>query len=147
MQKTIDIESLGFDEGAHVIIKHALKSVKVDQSLKIQASSKAIGTQLQSWCRDQGHDFKTISHSSGVFQITKKEIAEARWKKAERAGATHNQKDGAVKESPKTHWGLAARGAIVESGTPDFFFGLNHKSQLWADNLLEMYNQAVQWVQ
>jgi hypothetical protein len=42
---------------------------------------------------------------------------------------------------------MAARGAIVEAGTPEFDFLLVHKGEVWADDAARLYAQAVaaQW--
>jgi hypothetical protein len=42
---------------------------------------------------------------------------------------------------------LAARGARIEAGGPEFFFVLNSKEQVWADGLSRLYAQAAaaQW--
>ncbi len=44
-------------------------------------------------------------------------------------------------------YGLAARGATVEAGAPEYAFRLNKKHEVWADNAAELYAQAVaaQW--
>src|SRR5690606_30628544 len=43
--------------------------------------------------------------------------------------------------------GLAARGAQVEIGSPEFQFRLNKKEEVWSSNAAELYQQAVnaQW--
>jgi hypothetical protein len=45
------------------------------------------------------------------------------------------------------HWGLAARGARVEAGAPEFYFTLNQKEQVWAESVPRLYAQAAaaQW--
>jgi hypothetical protein len=42
---------------------------------------------------------------------------------------------------------LAARGATVEAGGPEFYFGLSSKEVVWADNVPRLYAQAAaaQW--
>ena len=44
-------------------------------------------------------------------------------------------------------WGLAARGAVVELGTPEFDCDLNDKDELWSDDLPRIYAKALaaQW--
>ena len=53
----------------------------------------------------------------------------------------------AVAEHPPRSWGLAARGATIEAGTPEFDFQLTDKIEVWADDAARIYEQAVaaQW--
>lgn len=53
---------------------------------------------------------------------------------------------GEVPDHP-THRSMAPRGADVEGDTPDMGYILNTKSQVWAENVAELYEEAVarQW--
>ena len=53
---------------------------------------------------------------------------------------------GVVPEEP-VHRAMAARGADVDPDTPDMGYILNRKSDIWADNATELYEEAVarQW--
>ncbi|MDE2158110.1 MAG: ferritin-like domain-containing protein, partial [Burkholderiales bacterium] len=44
-------------------------------------------------------------------------------------------------------WGVAARGALVEAGAPEFHFPLSDKASLWAEDAARLYAAAVaaQW--
>lgn len=52
-----------------------------------------------------------------------------------------------IAESSDPAWGLAPRGAAVESGGPRFGFTLTEKRQVWAEELSTIYRQATsnQW--
>ncbi len=52
-----------------------------------------------------------------------------------------------VAEHPPRSWGLAARGATIEAGTPEFDFQLADKVEVWSDDAARIYQQAVaaQW--
>jgi hypothetical protein len=52
-----------------------------------------------------------------------------------------------VAEHPPRSWGLAARGSIIEAGTPEFDFALTDKLDVWSDDAARIYQQAVaaQW--
>jgi ribonucleotide reductase beta subunit family protein with ferritin-like domain len=54
---------------------------------------------------------------------------------------------GAVAEQAQASWGLAARGATVEAGSPAMHFRLDQKIDVWADSAADLYAQAVaaQW--
>jgi hypothetical protein len=47
-----------------------------------------------------------------------------RWSGAERAGSPDSAAPQAIADHAPQRWGLAARGALVESGSPDFAFPL-----------------------
>lgn len=67
----------------------------------------------------------------------------ARWHGAERAGSATGVPD----PHPPGTWGLAARGATVEAGVPDFGFPLDSRLELWAPEASRLYAQAAasQW--
>ncbi len=54
---------------------------------------------------------------------------------------------GAVLDRPPQRWGLAARGALVESGAPEFHFPLADKTEVWSADAVRLYAQAAaaQW--
>jgi hypothetical protein len=66
---------------------------------------------------------------------------------AEPAGRADPALPGAVVNMPPLRWGLAARGARVERGTPEFDFPIAEKDTVWADEAGRIYAQAVaaQW--
>jgi hypothetical protein len=66
---------------------------------------------------------------------------------SERAGDADRTHPGAIVEHPPQTWGLAARGASVEAGAPEFDFRLIHKADVWADDAARIYEQAAaaQW--
>jgi hypothetical protein len=79
--------------------------------------------------------------------VTRGPWAESRWRDAMATG--HSQL--AAGEQPAAvadpSWGLAARGATVEAGSPAFGFSLRTRDEIWADTAGELYRQAAagQW--
>jgi hypothetical protein len=73
--------------------------------------------------------------------------AGGRWRGAAAAGGSDPREPGAVVERPPARWGLAARGAFVEAGGPEFHFRLDSKAEVWAENVPRLYQQAAaaQW--
>ncbi len=51
-------------------------------------------------------------------------------------------KYGEVLEEAPPHHGMAPRGAVVESNTPDFGFSITRKIECWADDVPELYERA-----
>jgi hypothetical protein len=80
-------------------------------------------------------------------QIVKGTAPEGRWVGAERAGVADPFEPGAVLDRPPQRWGLAARGALVESGAPEFHFALADKTQVWSADAVRLYAlaAAAQW--
>lgn len=199
----IDIEDLGIDQGAHLLIKRALREVEVGQKVGVRASGRRAAElcpHLLAWCRAQGHEvlfpgdvgqtriepggmepgeMEPGDQDSGraeggmarpegpgapasrrlppgttqspespiVAWIIRGAAQTGRWCGAARAGKARPTEPGAVADNPPGTWGLAARGATVEAGSPDFYFALSDKDQIWSDDAARLYQQAVaaQW--
>lgn len=159
LSRIIDIKELGFDRGAHLLIKRALADVAVGERLGVRGQHPELAVHLRGWCRTQGHevirpdgvaDAFTLSDSEAspfIAWIVRGNATVGRWRDAVRAGLPDALISGAVSDHPPATWGLAARGAKVEAGGPEFFFGLNAKEQVWAEGLPRLYAQAAaaQW--
>jgi hypothetical protein len=155
--RTIDIEELGFDRGAHLLIKRALSGCAVDERLGIRGRDPALAVHLRAWCRAQGHEIiwpemlpaaaKTTESSPLIAWVVRGSASGGRWSGAEQAGRPDSLVEGAVIDHPPSTWGLTARGARVETGGPEFFFGLDSKEQVWAEGIPRLYAQAAasQW--
>jgi TusA-related sulfurtransferase len=148
--KTIDIKKLGFDQGAHLLLKQALKKIEVGSSVVVLGDKSDLNSQVRAWCRLKGFDSEDVSIDgrSGA-KVTKKPESESRWTNAFYTGSSFAEKKDGVLDQASSSWGLAARGAIVEAGVPQMHFSLNKKNEIWSENLKELYHQAVnaQWNQ
>lgn len=157
--RIIDIEDLGFDRGAHLLIKKALADVPVGGKIGVRGCAPDVGVHLRGWCRSQGHEIiwpedglvsdevQSTDVSPLVAWVIRGAAVTGRRRHAETAGATDPRQPGAVVERPPAKWGLAARGARVEAGGPEFHFRLNSKEEVWADSVPRLYSQAAaaQW--
>lgn len=130
----VDLEDLGLDEGAHLLIKHALAR---HGHVVVRGRSPALASDLPAWCRAMGH---TCELGAESFAITR--TAHDRWRGAERAGTV--AEPAAIAPA---RWGLAARGALVEAGAPELDLPLANRSEIWADEAARLYAQAAaaQW--
>jgi len=137
---TIDIESLGLDQGALLLIRRALAERPVRGELRVRGRSPDWRMHLEAWCRSQGHALRFDAEDAVV---TRGPHAEGRWLGAQTTGSA----DDAPAEDAASGWGLAARGATVEAGSPPFFFALHRRDELWAATAGELYRQAAaaQW--
>lgn len=144
MSPSIDIEDVGFEHGAHLLIKHALRGVAPGGRLAVRSRAPDFGVHLLGWCRAQGHRLELAPDTPGLAWITPGDAHASRWSGAERANASNADSPPAdgVAEHAAPGWGLAARGALVEAGGPDFGFALDTKRAIWADDIAHLYAQA-----
>ena len=141
----IDLGSLGLDRGGHLLVKRALRTIAVGDTLQVCGHAPELSLHLRGWCRAQGHGLQFQDDGTALVQRSAAEVG--RWRGAQRAGHTAPEGEGAVVDHPPSTWGLAARGAKVEAGCPPFRFALADKDSLWADEAVTLYAQAVaaQW--
>jgi hypothetical protein len=144
--RTIDIETLSFTSGAHLLLKRALRDLPVGGRLGVRASAADFAVGLRGWCREQGHEF-VEGDGRFVAWIVRGAASQGRWRGAERAGLSDARENNAVYAVPPADWGFAARGAAVEAGGPAFYYPLRTKEGVWAENAPKLYAQAVaaQW--
>jgi hypothetical protein len=142
---TIDLEDLGLDRGAHLLIDGALSALPVGGRLEIHGRDPALGVHLRAWARGRGHRVEApLDGQHGILVLIRGSADQARWLGAERAGGPA---PGDTVNRPGATWGLAARGALVEEGGPTVHFDLFEKHLVWADVAPRLYAQAAasQW--
>ncbi|HEY2012840.1 MAG TPA: hypothetical protein VGH38_05030, partial [Bryobacteraceae bacterium] len=145
----VDLDTLGFDEGGHLLVKRALRSGSVGEEIVVTGTAPELETHLRAWCRSEGHSFRwlpdSLPHAHAVLVRGGSEAD--RWAGSQRAGAPGASQPRAVADHPPRSWGLAARGARVEAGSPEFGFTLVDKSEVWSDDAARIYAQAAaaQW--
>lgn len=153
-QRTIDLDDLGFERGAHLLIAGVLDELEPGDSLVVLGRDPALEMHLRAWCRRAGHSFISPEDGFDPFpgegrpamagRLIRGTATDARLVAAERAGSP--DPGGIVAEAP-AHWGLAARGALIEAGGPDVDFDLRERDLVWADAAPRLYAQAAanQW--
>lgn len=131
---TVELDDLGLDEGGHLLVKRAL--VGADRVV-VRGRAPALAVDLTAWCRANGHAIEPTADGAVI-----RRGPHDRWRGAERAGGVDY-----IVEAPPAHWGLAARGALVEAGAPPLELPLATKRELWADEVPRLYAQAAaaQW--
>ena len=102
---------------------------------------------LRGWCRNEGHTFEAPQSDPQSAVITRGLHVAQQWHGAERAGGSDPFDPAAVVEHPPQRWGLAARGALIEAGSPSFHFTLFDKVNVWSADAVRLYAQATasQW--
>ena len=142
----LDLGELGLAEGGHLLLKRALRGLAPGEVLEVSGLQGELAAHLRGWCRARGHGLELPS-AGPLARVTRGPAEDQRWAGAERAGGADWRAPGAVGEAPPPRWGLAARGALVEAGSPEFEFPLGRKVEVWADEAARLYAQAAaaQW--
>jgi hypothetical protein len=145
----VDLGSLGFAEGGYLLVKRAARRLAPGESIRVTGESGDLDVHLRAWCRAEGHrcDWQPAPGGTCGHALVHIGIAEsARWTGATLVSGGHEDAD-EVAEHPPRSWGLAARGATIEAGTPEFDFQLTDKMDVWSDDAAHVYQQAVasQW--
>jgi TusA-related sulfurtransferase len=142
----LDLEDVGFEEGAHLLLQRALRDLPPGAELGVTGGNPALVIHLAAWCRQAGHRVRRAEEAeAGAHAWVIRGRADLdRWAGAERAGGAGP--DGIVARADP-RWGLAARGALVEPGGPELPFDLIDRDVVWADIAPGLYASAVraQW--
>lgn len=127
---------LGLDDGGHLLVDRAIRRIPVGGRIIVSGERADLPMHLAIWARARGH------RAEGLTLV--REHGSDRLSGAERAGGIEI---GDVQRSPKPSWGLAARGAAVEAGSPEFSFSLSDGDVVWTDEAPRLYAAAVsaQW--
>jgi hypothetical protein len=144
----VDLGDLRFESGGALLVKRALRLAAVGEAVTVGGRHPDLAVHLRAWCRAEGHEFRPAQDAAtGLARIVRGPAADQRWRHAERAGRADPQESGAVSDRPSPRWGLAARGALVESGSPEFHFALDRKIEIWSPDAARMYARAAaaQW--
>jgi hypothetical protein len=121
-------------------VDHALLGLAPGDRLTVVGNDPHLAVHLMAWARARGHRVET----GDALVVVKGRASSQRWQDADRAGGPGV--DGIVARAPAS-WGLAARGALVESGGPPLAVDLAERDVVWADAAPRLYAQATasQW--
>jgi hypothetical protein len=145
MSATTDLQDLGFDAGAHLLVRHTLAGRPTGAEICVTGRAPGWQAQLDAWCRSQGHGLRW---QDGLAWVRRGGAEAGRWRGAADTGRSDAAAGpAAVADHAQARWGLAARGARVEAGAPAFGFRLSDKQEVWSDSAADLYAQAVaaQW--
>ena len=133
----VNLGPLGLDRGGHLLLERALAGLRPGQQLRVEGTDPAIRLHLQVWARHHGH------RTEGDMTVVRGDLPERRWADAQRAG----RPDEPAGHAPPS-WGLAARGALVETGGPPLLgVDLDQRHVVWTELAPKLYAQAAanQW--
>jgi len=142
----LDLGDLGLDRGGHLLLKRALAAMVAGDVLDVTGGSPELPVHLRAWCRAQGHRLDWPPDAT-AGKVARGSATDDRWRGAEPAGNADPSAPDALAGHAPARWGLAARGARVEAGAPEFRFPLDTREAVWTDLAPSIYRQAVaaQW--
>jgi hypothetical protein len=143
----VDLAALEFAEGGYLLVKRALRQVGRGTAIRVTGASPTLEVDLSAWCRQEGHQCVwQMNGATGCGVIANGGADSDRWSDATRV-CNETLPGDTVAEHPPLTWGLAARGALMERGGPEFDFHLVDKIDVWSDDAARIYQQAVaaQW--
>lgn len=141
----VELADLGLDEGATVLLARALAARSPGERGEVRGSHPSMLAHLRAWCRARGDVVVSSRDGAAVVEVGGAE--RDRWVGASRAGHADPTRADAVAARAPGRWGLAARGALVEAGSPEFSFALDAREVVWSRDAPRMYAQAAaaQW--
>lgn len=122
---------LGLDRGAHLLIEAALAETG---QVSLTGTDPNLSLHLGAWARAKGC---ALRREGAVFHLSR--VAPDRWAGAARAGGA--APEGVVRR-PSARWGLALRGALVDSATPPLSFPLDDGDVVWTEDAPRLYAAA-----
>ncbi len=159
--RVVDGGDLDCGSGLLLIIRRAMNQLEPGQVLEVDSTEISVRDDLPAWCRMTQNEFLTaLDGGDRIKYLVRKGPGTGAWGKPDwgielprRTGNRLDVRDwltGRVGEIPQeapTYFGFVPRGAVPEPGMPDYGFAINHKDDVWADNIGDLYEQAkaAQW--
>ncbi|HEY3999879.1 MAG TPA: ferritin-like domain-containing protein, partial [Candidatus Xenobia bacterium] len=154
-------QDLGAGGGLLIAVGRLLERLQEGEVLELESEHPTVEADLQAWCRRSGHrllrvrsvgSVRYLDIARGFVQRTLSDAPET-GVCMPRRGNTLDVRDwrvgrhGHVTEVAAQSGALAPRGAPVEGGAPGVLFSLRRRQDVWADEVAELYEQAVasQW--
>jgi TusA-related sulfurtransferase len=138
-----------------LLVKNAMEHLNKGQVLEVVSTNPYLKDDLKGWCKLHKAIFLNAFDGGDQFRlfIQKKRNApggQPDWghRIPLRKGERFDTRDwlqgrlGDFLEQAPTYFGFVPRGAVAETGVPDFGFTLNKMDEVWSDNLLDLYEQS-----
>lgn len=106
----VDCADLGFERGAHLLIKRALQRVPAGARVAVRSRAPEFMLHLTGWCRAQGHALEP--GEAGRAWITRGPAADQRWSGAQRAASAAG--NGGAAAPAAAHDGHAHADGVAE---------------------------------
>ena len=148
----VECGALSATSGLLLRVRNALQRLAQNQILEVRSSAPDAETELLPWCRLNRHTLVQVLDEVGAerrFFIRKDPSApegEGMWgqRLPLRLDASLDLRDVTIPlpTEAATYLGFIPRGAVADSGLPDYPFTLNRREQVWAPTLPQLYEQA-----
>lgn len=147
---TVELDDLGIDSGAHILVKLALAERATGDEIALRGRHADLLGGLAAWCRQHGHHIRTPEHPDAhevVAWVRRGRASTDRWMGAQPSAPPDVDGAPAIAARPSPDWGLSARGAMVEAGGPTPEFHLDRREVVWSDLASQLHRQALaeQW--
>lgn len=151
----LDLGDLPLGAEFFLLLKNALNRLSKGQILEVKSDWINIKDDVQSWCRLHQYTFLAALDGGNHYRFLIQNEEQAQSDKPDwgiklplRKGEKLDIRDwfegrmGHLLELAPSYVGFVPRGAVPEPGVPDFGFTLNAKDDVWATNVLDLYEQA-----
>lgn len=153
--KQLDLGDMPGGSELFLLLKNTLQRLEQNQILEVISTNPHIKEALQSWCRLHRYAFLMALDGGDHYRYLIRNKPAASMEQPDWGIKLPLRKDGRldirdwfqgragdVLEQAPAYVGFVPRGAVPEPGVPDFGFGINRKDEVWAHNLLDLYEQA-----
>lgn len=156
-----DGEDLAAADGLLVAVAQLLDPLKEGERLEILSSHPSVADDLRIWCRRAGHRcVQTARDNSQTKIVIERGFVQRTLADPPEWGISMTRRDGGldirdwrigrnaeVPEEAPRFGALAPRGASLETGASQIEFSIRKRSDIWADSISELYQQATanQW--
>jgi TusA-related sulfurtransferase len=142
-------------------LRRALANISPGECVEVRAGAPGLRIDLIDWCRLYGNDFVAAVDAANHSKFfIRKGGQHALGDQSEWGVRLPRKGDGTldvrawlvgrraeVPESVPVYYGFVPRGATAGVGLPEYSFSLNHKADVWAESITDLYEQATaqQW--
>jgi TusA-related sulfurtransferase len=159
-----DGETLGLADGLMFALDVGLSDIEPGQILELASSNPSLAHELPAWCRGTGHELVASGPDNDgrrtLYRIRRGTRGALMFADQPDWGLVAPDRHGGfgtrdwlmgragdIPEHADRSTGFSPRGAVVETGAPDFPFTVTDRDQVWARSVADLYDQATsqQW--
>lgn len=160
--EVLDLRGLGAGQAGLIVARNALERLADGSVLEVDLSDAGLRNDLVAWARLAGHeplaDLDASDHAKLLIRKTtpsRDETPDWGLRMPRRDPSTGSGRAesldlrdwfvgraAVVPEEAATYLGFVPRGAVAQPGSPEFPYRLNRKTDVWAENLPDLYEQA-----
>ena len=152
-RETLDLRG---NRGQAVLLRlrNAFDRIDLDDVLEVRLGLAGSAEDVTAWSRLAGHRLISTADAGDhtkLFLRKQRQTREEAPDWGQHAGALGpgvslrdwlDGRAGAIPDEASTYYGFSPRGAVLEPGSPAYPYSLNRKTDVWADNLPDLYEQA-----